>query len=273
MPAIQLNVLRQSAAELAAIFGCPEEFIKKFHVFLDLYANRSQRPGHSGEPRSLLQSYNVPKPAMRQVMLALTEPASRHPNDALALCDLLWKQPFLEFRLTAAWILGKIQLESPQPLFERIQSWAEGCKDPQVLELLLKDGIESLSRQHPQQLISWIEQHLNTEAESTRKVGLTALSKLLNTPWFKDYPACFRLIQNLLRSIPPDLRNDILHIIAELASAAPSETAYILKKNLEIAASQDLAWLVRQSMNAFPEDERVILREALRRHRLTPFDE
>jgi hypothetical protein len=72
------------------------------------------------------------------------------------------------------------------------------------------------------------------------------------------------LLQTRLRKVPADLRHDMVEVVVALAVATPSETAFILRQNLELTDNQDTAWLIRQSIHAYPDREQRNLREDLR---------
>src|SRR5512145_962522 len=109
MPAIQLARLKLQAVELAASFRQPAVFARKLDDLCEFYANRTYRPGVSGESHpSLLKSYNIPAPVLREVQHELTPLAYAEPQATLALCQSLWEEPILEHRLLAAGILGQL---------------------------------------------------------------------------------------------------------------------------------------------------------------------
>ena len=79
MPAIQLSRLRSQSAQLAARFSQPGAFVSTLHTLLDMYAERTQRPGLGGTPPGL-QSYKAPKPVIRQVLSDITLLATAEPE-------------------------------------------------------------------------------------------------------------------------------------------------------------------------------------------------
>ena len=153
MPAIHLAKLKQQAALLSNNFDQPKVFIRELHDMLDIYAERSHRPGQSGAPPPLIHSYNVPKPVLRQILIELAPLVTSRPGEALSLCDALWEEPYLEFRLLAASILGLIPADPPDPIFIRVEKWGRSITDDQILTELMQQGLASVRHESIEILI------------------------------------------------------------------------------------------------------------------------
>ena len=110
MPAIDLARLRKQAARLADFFFIPDEFIKHLHEMLDFYVNFSVRKPPAVAPGVNLQTYRTPRVVVKQIELELTVLADNYDNAdaALDLADHLWDENYLEPRLLAAFLLGRI---------------------------------------------------------------------------------------------------------------------------------------------------------------------
>src|SRR3989304_215281 len=104
MPAIQLARLKIQSAQLSEDFVRPDKFVRGLRDLLELYADRTRRSGQFGEPAPLLPAFKVPAPVLRQVLKDLAPMATGDPQGGLALCEALWAEPFLEFRLLAAYL-------------------------------------------------------------------------------------------------------------------------------------------------------------------------
>ncbi len=123
MPAISPARLKHQAALLAEHFDDPPAFVRSLHHLLESYSNRVYRPGQAGELPPLLQTYRVQPPVLRQLLLAIAPLASKNPDAGLALCDALWEQPYLEFRLLAASLLGQLPCSPAEPVIARMKAW------------------------------------------------------------------------------------------------------------------------------------------------------
>jgi hypothetical protein len=264
MPAIQPARLRQQAALLAAEhFSEPAALVRSLHHLLEFYADRTHRPGKSGEPAPLLAAYNVRPPVLRQVLLELSRRADELPRQALDLCDAFWQQPFVEFRILAASLLGAIPTQPPEPVLARAVGWIHDNRDPRLERAVLNEGLARMRRENSAVLLALAEDWLAGELPDQR-LGLRLLLPLANGLEFENLPVFFRLIQAFVRAAPPALRLELLELLDALARRSPSETAFFLRQCVETSSNPDTARLVRQSLPGFPEIVQENLKKALR---------
>src|SRR4030043_489754 len=101
MPAISPAKLKLQTARLAEQYTQPGVFVRELHALLKIYADHSHRPGQSGTPSALIESYNVHPPVLRQINLSMKQIVERDPSGTLELCDALWGESYLEHRLLA----------------------------------------------------------------------------------------------------------------------------------------------------------------------------
>jgi hypothetical protein len=264
VPAINLTRLRKQANQLSEYFDQPEIFANVLHDLLDSYADRSYRPGQSGTPPPLSPSYKVPKPVLRHIIFALTPLIESQPEQALVLCDELWQETYIEFRILTALILGLIPDDYSDQVLDRIERWGSADIEEQVLTTLMAEGLTSVRKGSSDSLIALIETWLNSSEASSMQMGFRALSPLLANSDFENLPIFYRLLTPYLRSTSSDLRPYVLEVIKTLARRSPTETAYFLRQNLEISDNQETAWMIRNSLEEFPETHQVALRNALR---------
>ena len=264
MPAINLPKLRQDCVRLAAEFEYPRRFIRQLDELLNYYANRSQRAGQTGKPRPLINSYNVPKPVVRQVLSEMIPLIASHPAAILNLCDALWEEPNYEFRIIAAHLLGQINSQPPEVILKRVVYWSTPLPEDRLLDAIYGPGLVGLLRESPDALLSQISAWLSESEVSLQRSGLLALKSLISSENFENHPLLFHLISPLIRAHPADLRSEMRAIIQEIARRSPVETAYYLRQVLEITQSTDAAWLARQCLPLLPRDSQESLRSVLR---------
>lgn len=264
MPAINPARLKQQAALLAEHFDQPAAYVRSLNHLLDFYADRSRRPGRMGAPSPLLQAYKTRPPVLRQILLALLPQAQQDWQAALALCDALWEQPYVELRQLAAGLLGQVRPPSFEPVITRLEAWLASPLDPHLLELVLDQSLFNLRQEQPQILIELIDRWLASDSLVLNRMGLRALTDLVVDPDFHNIPVFFHLIQGLARSLPSGIKPEMLDLLAALARRSPQETSFFLRQTLETHQSPDTAWLIRQSYTAFPPAVEAGLRAAVR---------
>lgn len=262
MPAIQPAILRQQAAALAGHFEDPPAYKRALHHLLEFYADRSRHPGRSGTPPPIIAAYKVRPPVLRMILQELSPLTNVEPDHALALCDSLWEEPFLEPRLLAAMLLGQIPPEPPERILDRIKSWLVPDLEFLLIESLMNHSFLRLRNEQPRAIIRIIQDWLAKKDPFYNQLGLRALLPLIENPEFQNMPVFFRLIQPLAIQTPSVLRPDLLDVLAALARRSPQETGFFLQQTLSMPNSQDTAWLIRQSIGEFPPNLQRTLRVA-----------
>jgi hypothetical protein len=234
------------------------------HDILGLYTDRTHKPGQSGEPKPLLQAYNVPLPVIRQIMTELKPVVRANKDDALNLCDLMWQQPYWETRSLAASILGQVTSEDYTPVLERLTGWLSSELEDQMIDLILENATTQLRSSQTGLLFNWIKNYLFSTKKYEPNIAIRMLTIVVRENDLENLPAIFKLINPLLRTVPQALRQDLIDLVSELARRSPGETAFILRMNLTNENSPDTAWIIRQVLDIFPPSHQENLRAAMR---------
>ena len=265
VPAIQPARLRQQSALLAEHFDNPPAYVRSLHYLLDFYADRARRPSQAGKPGPLLEAYKVRPPVLRLILQELVPLAQQDPEKGFALCDAFWKEPYLEFRMLAAMLLGQMPVETPEPITQRIHDWITTDLEMHLVDTILTQGISRLRQERPLVLVDLIQDWLNNSKSFYQQLGLRALLPLINDPGFENLPAFFRMIQPLTCNAPSALRPDLLDVLTALAHRSPQETAHFLRQCLTFPNASDTPWLVRQVLEEFPPEIQESLRQFMRK--------
>jgi hypothetical protein len=265
MPAIYPARLRKQVAMVAEHFDQPAAFVRSLHHLLEFYADRAHRPGKSGEPAPLLDAYNVRPPVLREIVLGLAPSIKNEPDAGLALCDALWEQEYLEFRILAVKMLGLVPPQATsQDIVKRVDRWAKEAHEEQIKEILLNEGLASFRKEESEQFFRLVKNWLESESPAYQSLGLSALLPVIADSDFKNLPLFFRMSQPFCRVAPASIRPAVLDLLAALANRSPQETAFFLRQTLEMPNSPDTAWLIRHVVTAFPEEFQEGLRAAAR---------
>jgi hypothetical protein len=264
VPAIQPARLKQQASEIAEHFDDPDALVRSLHNLLDYYSDRAIRPGLSGTPVPLIDSYNVRPPVLKQLVQELTPLVQDNPEQGLALCDRLWDEPYYEFRSLAASLLGKIPPDPAERIVDRIQTWLTTDLDAALVEALLVQALAQLRERDHQTHADLIQGWLDSGDDFHTQMGLRALIQLIQEPDFENLPVFYKLIQTLTRACPPAVKPDLLDILTMLAHYSPSETAYFLRRTLDTPEAVDTPWIIRQILSEFPPEIEASLRKVVR---------
>ena len=131
MPAIDLARLKKQVAQLTDLYNRPDEFVRALHGMLDFYVNRSLREVDSVAPSSVLETYRTPPVILKHIETELAPLAAANPDQALDLADHLWDDGWLEMRLIAASLLGRLPPREER-LLPRLTAWTMQVRDPSV---------------------------------------------------------------------------------------------------------------------------------------------
>ena len=266
MPAIQPAQLKIQAAELAQKSTDPEDFCKALHDFLYIYSDRTYRPGQVGEPPPLIRAYHVPQPVISRILKELAFLAHNDREAALALTDALWSEPYLEFRLLAASLIGSVSPKPVKSILERIQSWLLPSTEERLVDAAINFGLERMRVEQPDSYILQVKTWLKSQKNYEQSIGLKAIPPLVAEVEFEDFPMIFGSVSPVIRSGPTQLRPEILDVIEGLASRSAKETAFFLKEMIQTSGKDtNIAWIVRHSIEFFPPDSQDYLWEALRK--------
>jgi len=229
MPAIDLARLKKQAAQLADLFNRPEEFVRALHGMLDFYVNRSLREVDSVAPASVLNTYRTPPVILKHIETELAPLAAAKPNQALELADHLWDEGWLEMRLLAASLLGRIPPREER-LLPRLTAWTQQVRDPSVRAALLTTSLVRLRRETPDQFLLLVSEWLNPERQRMWSNGIQALLPLIQDPDFHNLPPVFEMLTDVVEAAPGTLQADFVDLFQALHRVSPTETTYFLRQ-------------------------------------------
>lgn len=264
MPAVHPERLQNQVNDLSEFFDQPEVFVHRLNDLLEHYSERVYRQGQSGEPEPLLSAYRIRPPVLRQIIQEINSHSDARPELILDICDQLWEQPTLECRLISVNLIGTLPVTFKEQVLTRTVRWIESDPGESLVEAILGEGLSSIRDKNPKDILDLAESWLNTEKLEVNLWGLQALVTLATYQDIDLFPQIFDFIEPYLLVTPQKLRYHISVIVAVLARRSPVETAYFLQKLLSHPESKDTAFMIRQSIDKFPDEIQLKLREALR---------
>ena len=265
MPAIDLVRLRKQAHQLVDFFFLPEDFIKHLRETLDFYVNRTLRKQDNIAPGSNLPTYRTPSVVMRQIENAIGPTAAENPHYALELADLLWDEGYIETRLLAAYLLGRIPPREER-LLARLTAWNQQVIDPSVRGALLTTSLERMRKETPDQFLILVGEWIHPARQRFWANGIQALLPMIEDSRFENMPPIFELVRPIIESAPGVLQTDIGNLIKALYKDSPSETAYFLHEVLENSSTPLTIATLRRLMPTFPKELQTSLRDFVRRN-------
>jgi len=263
MPAIDLARLKKQTAQLADLFDQPPAFLREHREILDFYVNRSLR-SQGVAPSSVLPTHRTPNVVLRQIENELGPAAEKQPIQALELADALWDEGWLETRLLAAFLLGRIPPQEER-LLARLTAWTQAVRDPSVRAALLTTSLTRLRRETPDLFLILVKEWLHPARQRMWSNGVQALVPLISSPDFDNLPPIFEIVEPIIRAAPATLQFDLQALIIILYKASPAETTFFLQQILKTTKNPLLAVALRRMSPEFPPELQASLREMLRK--------
>ena len=262
MPAIDLARLKKQTAQLADLFDQPPAFLREHREVLDHYVNRTLR-SQGVAPSSVLPTYRTPVVVLRQIETELGPLAEKRPIQALELADALWDEGWLETRLLAAFLLGRITPQEER-LLARLTAWTQAVRDPSVRAALLTTSLTRLRKETPALFLILVKEWLHPARQRMWSNGIQALVPLISSPDFDNLPPIFEITEPILKASPATLQSDMQELLTALHRASPDETAYFLQQVLKDTKNPATATALRRMMPDLPQELQAGIRELLR---------
>ena len=268
MPAIDLARLKKQAAQLTDLFNRPEEFVRALHGVLEYYVNQSLREVDSVAPSSVLETYRTPSAILRHLETELAPLAAAKPDQALDLADHLWDEGWLETRLLAASILGRLPPREER-LLPRLTAWTTQVRDPSVRAALLGTSLVRLRQETPEHFLVLVSEWLNPERPRMWSNGIQALLPLIQSPDFHNLPPVFEMLAHVVEAAPGTLQSDLVDLFQSLYRASPTETAYFLRQVIANSPTPMTATTFRRISPSLPPGLAESLRDLVKSVRPT----
>jgi hypothetical protein len=266
MPSIDLARLRKQALRLADFYFAPEEFVRYLNTTLDSYVDytvRGRRPSAAG---SNLATHRTPVVVMRQIEheLAPLAAASQNAAASLALADRLWDEAWLESRLLAAFILGRVPPEEA-PLVARLTAWVAQTPDSVLRAQVLELSQYRMRRQAPDILLQLVGEWLRPERRHFWPAAIQAAIAAAHDSAFKNLPALMASLEPAIRTSPPEMQLEFEALILALFSVSPAETIFLVRQILSTSDDPATALMFRRMSPSFSPELQEEIREILRR--------
>lgn len=265
MPAIDLARLKKQTAHLVDLFKNPPDFLRELREILDFYVNRTLR-SQGVAPSSVLPTYRTPTVVLRQIESELSPVAEKKPIQALELADALWDEGWLETRLLAAFLLGRIPPQEER-LLARLTAWTQAVRDPNVRAALLTTSLTRLRKETPDLFLVLVKEWLYPTRQRMWSNGLQALVPLIESEQFDNLPPVFEIIEPIFRAAPAALQFDLKDLLVALYRSAPDETLYFLHQVLKETKNPLPAVSLRRMVPDLPTELQSHVRALLRKER------
>jgi hypothetical protein len=201
---------------------------------------------------------------LRQIETELSPVAEKKPIQALELADALWDEGWLETRLLAAFLLGRIPPQEER-LLARLTAWTQAVRDPSVRAALLTTSLTRLRKETPELFLVLVKEWLYPTRQRMWSNGLQALVPLVSSVDFDNLPPIFELIEPIFKASPAALQFDLQQLLIALHQASPDETLHFVQQILKETKSPLPAVSLRRMSPDLPHELQSQIRGMLRK--------
>ncbi|MGB9669438.1 MAG: DNA alkylation repair protein, partial [Anaerolineales bacterium] len=239
------------------------QFILHLQRLLEDYTDHAYRPGTESVLPSLLASYHVPAPLLRELDKKLSVISKKNPQQALRLAEALWGINYSEFKLTAISILSAIPISESSSVFRLLEKWISNCKNQNLLKQIRESMIDQFLPTEPTKLMDKIQEWLKQDNLTLKKFGYQVLSQSIEKYPFDYLPAIYKIIQPSLYETSATFKNEILDIYTELTKRSPKEVAYLLRSAYQSKPHPNIKRIIRSTIAYYPPEQQVELENFL----------
>ena len=144
----------------------------------------------------------------------------------------LWDEGWLETKLLAAFLLGRIPPQEER-LLARLTAWTQAVRDPEVRAALLTTSLTRLRKETPDLFLVLVKEWLHPARQRMWSNGVQALVPLISSPDFDNLPPIFEIVEPIIKASPATLQFDLQELIITLFEASPDETTILSPANPE----------------------------------------
>lgn len=263
MTAINPANLMIRCVSLAELYADPDQFLPALHQFFDAYTNRVRSTG-GAKSRSRLDSYQVPPQVISTLLNQLKPYLQESPPPGLELADALWSEEWLEFRLLAASLLGRIPESEIEPINQRLIKWVSSSKSDEIRPDIIRRIYQSRLQESPRSLSSTLDQLLTKPTNRKTEAAVAILQLLAEDRNFVNLPLIYRCLDIILEPEEEAFQLEIRRLLRILVKRSEQETFPFLLRQIQSAGKPRILRLVRDLLPEFTPDHQSILKKNLR---------
>jgi hypothetical protein len=259
MPAIDPDRLTRQVADVVGAIGDPTELRRRALDLLELYADRTRRPGPSTQVDDVPPSFGVPRPVMRALTSSLVRAAAGRPERALSAADELWRANHRESRLLAVALVGSLDSKDAPAWLER---HAAAADDNVVLGEMGGRGLAAWRMAEPHAFVDSLRRWLDSSRRATEHMALLAVAAAAEDPQFHQLPSLFPLLSGRCGSYRGEIRGAFIAAIRALSRRSPPEATFFLMAEVD-SGDPAAVRVARAALDTLPRDDATRLRRAL----------
>ena len=265
MPAISPAQLKIQINQLVEKVDNSNEFARSLNSLMESYSDRVRKPGYISSRDSLINSYQVPQQVIRQIKNKLKPVLSINPDKAIPIVDALWQEKWLEFKLLALEILGWIPPVPPENIINRLNLWSDQNENDYLLDSGFARSLVRLWEENIDLFFNFLKSWLEITDGKKQKMVLRMIPIIVSDQRFDNLPIIIQLLSPFVEHVDLIPASDLVQAVKALALRSPQETSYFLKRAMINTENDAIKVLIRQIIDAFPDQVRKEFRTYLKK--------
>jgi len=200
MSIIQIPRLRSQITAITAHFGDSTTFVSALRSLLIYYSRNKHFPMLLESSAEELPQYDIAEVVMVELESAFIRLANNHPQEAIEIADILWREPVFEPKKLAVFLISHLGDRYGESYLQYAEKWINENLDERLLNEIL-DASEQIpfivtSRKWLDLIYHW----LNSSSRKMVRNGLKALGQLISRKDFQTCPTYLGFYFRLFRS-------------------------------------------------------------------------
>ena len=251
MPSVQLERLRPQINAIITQYGNSDMFTRSLISLLKSYSGSIDRSPSQFAAYSLIPRLNVPQVVLNQLDISLKHLASTYPSQTKIIIEKLWEQQYFEPKKIALILLSNLHAQEKDFYFEKIYIWVDADIEGPIIDVILENAIENKDIFSSKQWLALVEEWLYSKIIRLQKIGLMAITDLIDVDTYHNLPAIFHLIEPMLSKPHVSINKDLITLIHSLIKASQPETAAFLIHLSIMYPKPEVYALIRKCISFF----------------------
>ena len=263
MSNVQLPRLQSQIKALMNHFTEEDIFRDSLLSLLNIYSQKKSSQKLRFDRKFSVPSFQIPSIVLSELNSNFEQAARDYPNVSFKHSEVLGNMDFPETKLLAFTLLMALPSSYHDEVFERLPKIIHQDNAEELNEKFLDCLEENPAIMLSEKWLELIENWLLSENLQTKKIGVSALTRLIQNKKFDYFPKIFRLLTPLFSEPKIEIRHDLMEIVTAMISRTEPETASFLISIAKLHANDENRVFIRKCLPLFNTNLQDEIKDAL----------
>jgi len=263
MPAVSIAQLQNHLELLRSAFNSPQVFVSELKDVLELYADRTFRPGEKSQQDVRIPRYYIPILLQKKLEMELQRLTALRPENAIDNANLLWQEKHYESRLLAGCIIGALPANAHKEALAILSQWLNTRIESNLQTEIIELASRNLRINSPTPWFQQIQDWLQQKSTRLKARGILALRITVQDEHFMDLPMLLHQVKPLFDAPPILLIPDLVDLYQILIRRFPDEMLVYTREQMKDLDDPQKVKFLRKVITFFDEDTVIVLRRQI----------